>query len=917
MNTHSAIVRASIFGFLSSWTPLAISYDGETHALIASLAFHGSVLNSTGPNSVVTLLGLDRLDVHDPFAPYWPPYAIAGSAYYDNLPQAVPEVPPPTTAVRIPNPYEACLIANIIPSGFIPLDDTMIVPHGAVNNTIENWIIRGDVREDDVLPGDNDPVHCDAIAYDRDPWPSPYPRRVMGHFYDPVNDRMLTPYDVPCVALQGFLLGPCEKSVDWALGVTDSFAVPSVVDTLRLNHFSYVDARENLWLALTEERNKSYYPPPYTSELRSADAVERLYRWATVFRSLGDVIHLLQDGAQPQHVRNDPHSPRGASKEQQAFEHYTNARITHFPDELNAYIQGFYSPTPESSLPPLDLSNPYPVPTFPTPLRFFTTRGALDGPGVLPDSRYGLMDYTNRGFFTGGTLPGYLFNDFLEPPMPVDEAHGYVASLVPCVLSAYLEQRFQAGCTHWTHLVLDSVNPEYIDAIPAPFGSGGLPPLVAEGVLSKVADVFGQPLFPGYALGLGEFQTMANFTIPRAIAYSAGLINYFFRGKLDVSAPDDGVYSIINHGTPHTVDADGIPHPASGGDTNKAFGFETLRVKVKNSTPAIVDSGSHDTVSQTTGGAGAVAVVIARYHRNPCYTPALTGEVGVDYLNNVHLPVIGCTSVRTPVPEISVSAPLPISAGELDGSTAPTLTFDFSNDPIPINATDFFLQVAYRGPLGDEADGIAVGATDVSEPTYIIEYNLTDYYHTSDDTWEPWSPVPPPPSLDVTDLIFCFDNWQVFATGAGQQLPENHLVRLAVISDFNTHYWSGIVSYQGQFAGLTGTWRQPWSGRFRQAADEPGTGYYADPLGFVRGFNAGDVGDGNFNFFGPPLVDGDANVWGQLPDITTPGVGLTSENIGAVTLPGTTACPAWVPTTPEGTGIKSQTSSQQVSVGSF
>ena len=55
------------------------------------------------------------------------------------------------------------------------------------------------------------------------------------------------------------------------------------------------------------------------------------------------------------------------------------------------------------------------------------------------------------------------------------------------------------------------------------------------------------------------------------------------------------------------------------------------------------------------------------------------------------------------------------------------VTFDFGSDPIPVNATDLFVQVVYRGPLGDEQDGIAVGMYDVREPSYLTLWNNSDY----------------------------------------------------------------------------------------------------------------------------------------------------------------------------------------------
>jgi len=84
------------------------------------------------------------------------------------------------------------------------------------------------------------------------------------------------------------------------------------------------------------------------------------------------------------------------------------------------------------------------------------------------------------------------------------------------------------------------------------------------------------------------------------------------------------------------------------------------------------------------------------------------GVVGLEPAN--------CSS-RTQYQEISVSKAKVASAAELNGATASALTFDFSSDPIPINATDLIVQVLYRGQLGLETDGIAVGSFDVKEPS--------------------------------------------------------------------------------------------------------------------------------------------------------------------------------------------------------
>ena len=504
------------------------AYDAETHALTMYKAYGESVLTQTGAGSTVARLGLDRLDIPTPFNIYW---QIAGNApgpvaYYDNTNTF------DVTALhtRKPNEYERCQMQNLSPKP--PLTgtnylqgDPMLGPDGKTVTflPIQNWLMRGDLREDDLSPFLYSSI---ASATCGQPDIDPYGAfaRVLNHFYDPIHDAGN--------------LG--AKSVDWALGYVDSFATPPVLDTNRRNHFTYEDARENMWRALTGERGRS--SPPYSAAARAADAQERLYRWATAFRSLGDAIHLLQDGAQPQHVRNDIHGSLFTSLEQQAFEGYTNVRVLQgtVNDTKNKYVQGFFQPSDLSkTLPPIVLgSTPYPIPMFATPLRFYTTRLKGEGSGVLPDNRYGMMDYANRGFFTGGTLPNMSGNTFLRPATPVDVVHGYTQSAVPCVLSSAQGNswRHDLKCTHWMLAVPDSVAPSYVDSLPTVDGPVQFtqPPLAAFSAFTIAAC---PPSQCRYTVGLEELENIANLAIPRAIAYSAGLINYFFRGQLAVTAP--------------------------------------------------------------------------------------------------------------------------------------------------------------------------------------------------------------------------------------------------------------------------------------------------------------------------------------------------------------------------------------------
>jgi hypothetical protein len=152
-------------------------------------------------------------------------------------------------------------------------------------------------------------------------------------------------------------------------------------------------------------------------------------------------------------------------------------------------------------------------------------------------------------------------------------------------------------------------------------------------------------------------------------------------------------------------------------------------------------------------------IAIARYHRNACYQPSsnppalnnnsLDGLPSQAYgtPGTITYPPTTCAhgSVRTPYQEISVSNSIAMSATDLNNrATATEELFDFSTDPIPVNATDLFIQVVYRGALGSssdstkrEEDAIAIGTLDVPETSFAAFFNNTDYFLASGPTWTP------------------------------------------------------------------------------------------------------------------------------------------------------------------------------------
>ncbi len=847
----------------------ALAYDAETHGVISYQTYQNSILSQSGAGSLVNRLGLDRLSAPLPFDIYWnsqQPIAQNPDSYID------------AAVLRRPNEYERCQLQHLVDLKvpWIPVVDPMVDQntHLVAYFPVQNWLLRGALREDDIAPSGYliAPDKCGKPELD----PNGPINRVLNHFYDPIHDTGLVPAPPlpPCSLVAPN--GVCLKSVDWALGFVDSFASPPLIDTSRRNHFSYEDARQNLWLALTGQPNRlGASPNTETASQREIDAIDRYFGWATAFRSLGDTIHLLEDGAQPQHVRNDPHGPIVTSLEQQAFEGYTNARVLQDPSKANPYIRNFFGPGTPISVPPI-VPGDYPNVMFSTPQRFFTTRNGGDSDQVSPNNRYGMMDYANRSFFTGGTLPTSGGNGFLEPSNSIDATDHYTSVKQPCVLGAELADSVtNLTCSHWTHAVPDSVAPGYVDILPSGFTQ---PPLLQESVYRVIRA--GSGITTGKsdnAVGIAEFQVQANLTIPRAIGYSAGMLNYFFRGQLTLSSPPDGLYAVTDQGIPHTVDADGYPRFNDG--SGQVFGFTTVRVRVKNTTPDVVESGTHMTVPQTMkmgigagGNSSGYLVEVARYHRNLCYQPDLSGEY-VTMPDGSHSVPSGCSmaQMRTAYQEISVSAPIQLdSAGNLPGppadgeaacanvgnintgadastgscaNDAALMEFDFSADAIPINATDLFLQVVYRGPLGQEIDGIAVGTKDILEPNFYTSWNNTDWY-LYNGVWTLPQNVPNPPVLPadaapgpLTANIVCFNGQLISGLATGQQLDPARFFRTAVLADIQPLQFGTVSVFDSQISYVTDG---PMPSTQRQADTEQGADFAPDPIPFYgRGTTLG------------------------------------------------------------------------------
>jgi hypothetical protein len=584
-------------------------------------------------------------------------------------------------------------------------DITGITLPGA--NSIPGWILRGAIREDD----NTLETPQGSPAGDE---PGGVFSRVFGHFFDPVNNRGLT--------VLGNNVGP--RSPDWAI-VKDS-VVNGPLNANRKNYYNWPSAREAMWRALTlkawnngalsDAVDPANWPNKTREELRQA-------YWATMFRSIGDVVHVLQDAAQPQHTRNDPHSGLGcvaltgvcALGHASFVEYYFRARTLMEPRFV--LEEGFISTSPRNRV---EISTPrqlpylgYTKPSFAKPEEFFSTATGSDNAAGK-----GLANYSNRGFYSFGTNVSR--NVFPSPPQ-------YGEGLGTEIID---------GDDPNPDKRLRSLAGVELTGTKLAMRTGTVTDTVFGGTETKTGvrlttqgywDQFlgEQSAFRQFTLNHYNYDEQARLLIPRAVAYSAGLIDFFFRGQIEIFPPAEGVYGVLDHSLPSDNCMDNC-------------GFRKVKMKLANSTPAINPSGGGAAVAQAMGAGQVVAV--AKYRLNICYTADLSGEFDSSLTNETATQYLN--RCRSAFEEIAVSQPVAVFdlpacdrsvAGQCEGA-ARQLSFTFVK-PIPVNATDLYLQAVFRGNLGSEADAVVVTTKDIGEPTYFAVVNVTDFFVCHDNAF--------------------------------------------------------------------------------------------------------------------------------------------------------------------------------------
>jgi hypothetical protein len=325
--------------------------------------------------------------------------------------------------------------------------------------------------------------------------------RFLNHFHNPL-------FDMP----------------DWPnAGLNDSFFTGTssplwAQDALANPNWSWPDVRGAFYQALTQQ--EKYW----------RDAM-----FTQVFAGLGNVVHLIQDMAQPAHVRNDAHPEDPLNIDGWHPLNRMENWAVRMEDEDQA-ISALAQTVPTQSYPSLPLTRVGNVNGLALgPISEFWDTDQYQGdPAGFPywgadgGRTLGLAEYTNGSYFSNSTINSPDSNhQFPRPPVHI----GYysVCRDDPPASAVW-------GTARW-----------YISRYPCPTDPQQRPDhFLAQSLLGTVLLTQPDSINPSLRIDDRVMADYAKDLIPRAVGYSAKLIDYFFRGDLAVEVIDPTHVRVVN-----------------------------------------------------------------------------------------------------------------------------------------------------------------------------------------------------------------------------------------------------------------------------------------------------------------------------------------------------------------------------------
>ncbi|MCL4475543.1 MAG: hypothetical protein M1508_04855 [Nitrospirae bacterium] len=320
--------------------------------------------------------------------------------------------------------------------------------------------------------------------------------RSRNHFHDPLKPWDSAGLNNAAVNTYCLLLGYEKFSVDSSLIWAQKESLNPFYDNL----WSWQKARKYYYIALTGKN--------FDSNIIAPTKTDREKYFAYTFRALGQVMHLIADSSVPAHVRNDIHvfplDVLGIGEVgRPTYESWAKKNYPWFNYSGITVDQSIFSQAVSDSSAPVTITalwdqNKY---TGINPSVTWTTNPSI--------SSYGLTEFTNANFFSEDTI----FKSYTHPAK-----ENTTAKLV--------EQYAKDGKTDKVWYIQGYTSQR----------------LAAYSYLNKW-------LLPDkweYNLDGFVYGDYASQLIPRAVGYSAGLLDYFFRGEMDM-VPEGSGYVIVNN----------------------------------------------------------------------------------------------------------------------------------------------------------------------------------------------------------------------------------------------------------------------------------------------------------------------------------------------------------------------------------
>jgi hypothetical protein len=284
------------------------------------------------------------------------------------------------------------------------------------------------------------------------------------------------------------------------------------------------------------------------------DLDKRIAYFVEMFKTLGNQVHLIQDMAVPDHVRNDSHVLNSLLFGWWKRKNNSFRCIEGWAD----YNIGKVEATATSTLmkPMIDFLQPA-DPECPVPIAFLSdTKQYKINQTPLAGLNQGLAEYTNANFFSEDTIftEDYGHDHMHWFPHPNKSETNVMSLDMPKTVYA------EDNRIDWVKPVKKNSGEILENLVTAGY---------YEDRVDKETSIYRFTFF------LSDIchEEYAKKLVPRAIGYSAALLDYFFRGEIEISLP---------------VSNPGIQPPQKEGIyslcTDPAVGFDKISLMVKNIT---------------------------------------------------------------------------------------------------------------------------------------------------------------------------------------------------------------------------------------------------------------------------------------------------------------------------------------------